>query len=299
MNTINHCRVAVTSRSFSKNSILREALSNCYEHVTFNDSGKTLESDSLIRFLHNHEMAIIGLERITKAVLEQLPQLKVISRFGVGLDTLDLEAIKHHGIRLTYTAGANKRAVAELVIAFAINMLRTLPMANQALLNGQWQQHKGRQLSAKTVGIIGFGAIGQDLAALLKPFGCKILAYDIVVKQPLTLETLLQEADIVTVHLPLNDSTRNLLSAETLSCMKSNAILINTSRGGIIDENAVKCMLKQNLLAGAAFDVFTTEPPQDQELLSLPNFFATPHLGGSTEEAILAMGFAAIDGLSG
>lgn len=292
-------RVAVTSRSFSKNRILRETLTNAYQQVSFNDSGKTLDGESLIQFLKNHDMAIVGLERITKSVLCQLPELKVISRFGVGLDTLDLTAIKEHNIRLTYTAGANKRAVSELVIAFAINMLRTLPLANQALRHGQWLPYKGRQLSAKTVGIIGFGAIGQDLAALLKPFGCKILAYDISGEQHTTLESLLSEADIVTVHLPLNDSTRNLLDAENLSFMKANAILINTSRGGIIDEDAVKKMLKENLLAGAAFDVFTTEPPQDQELLSLPNFFATPHLGGTTEEAILAMGFAAIDGLAG
>lgn len=294
---MNPFSVAVTSRSFSRHPFLRERLLKAYQQVTFNDSNQTLQGAELISFLQHHDMAIVGLERLTAAVLAQLPKLKVISRFGVGLDTLDLAAISRQGIRLTYTAGANKRAVAELVIAFAINLLRHLPEVNSAVKNGFWQMQKGRELSGKTIGIIGFGAIGQDLAHLLTPFNCNILIYDIKHPKSMALTELLPAADIVSVHLPLTAQTYQLLNAERLAWMKKTAILINTSRGGIIDERALKKMLQQQLLAGAAFDVFANEPPEDQELLALANFFATPHIGGSTEEAILAMGLAAIEGL--
>ena len=298
--------VAVTSRSFSKHPMLREELSKKYQRVTFNDAGKTLSDEALIDFLQDHDMAIIGLERMHADILKQLPKLKVISRFGVGLDTLDIVTMKTLGIKLAYTRGANKRAVSELVIGLAINMLRQLPFSNHELLTGIWRQNKGRQLSGKTIGIIGLGEIGKDLVSLLRVFDCKIYAFDVSdqtdfcrahqIKQ-VDLDSLLSVADVVTLHIPLNSATRLLLNEQRLSLMKPSAILINAARGGLVDEQALKLMLQNNRLAGAAFDVYETEPPVDKELLSLPNFFATPHIGGSTEEAILAMGQAAITGL--
>lgn len=298
--------IAVTSRSFSKHPMLRNEICNRYEKVAFNDNGKTLDGDELIHFLKDHDKAIVGLEKLNADILKQLPALKVISRFGVGLDTVDLNAIKQLGIKIAVTSGANKRSVAELVIAFALTMLRQLPLLNHELKSGIWQQKKGRELSNSCVGIIGFGAIGKDLALLLKAFNCEILAYDLIDHsefcyknkiQQVELNSLLQKSDIVSLHLPLNESTQLILNADRLSLMKTNAILINTARGGLIDEAALKVLLKSNQSFGAAFDVFTSEPPINNELLALPNFFGTPHIGGSTEEAILAMGFAAIDGL--
>lgn len=289
-------KVAVTSRSFSQNTVLRDALLARFSHVSFNDSGKTLSGNELIAFMKDHAMAIVGLERFSKDVITALPSLKVISRFGVGTDTLDVAELKRREIRIAVTAGANKRAVAELVLAFAIMMLRYLPLANQTTRAGAWKPYRGRELTGKTVGILGYGAIGRELAHMLQVFNCKILTYDIN-NDLLTLDALLRNADVVSVHLPLNAGTQLLLNAERLALLKANAVLINTSRGGIIDEHAVKCMLKSERLAGAAFDVFTSEPPSDQELIALPNFFATPHIAGTTEEAVLAMGFAAIAGL--
>lgn len=299
-------RVAVSSRSFSNHAVLRETLSQRYQHVAFNDEGKTLAGAELVEFLKNYEMAILGLERMDASILNQLPNLKVISRFGVGLDTLDLAAMQELGIKLAYTAGANKRAVAELVIAFAITMLRNLAAANHEVRNGVWKQHKGRQLSNCKVGIIGLGAVGKDLVTMLNAFGCEIVVYDTVenkefchdhnLKQ-VDLETLLKKSDVVTLHIPHTKETHFIIDEERLSLMKANAILINTARGGLVDENALKTALKNNKLAGAAFDVFATEPPQDLELLTLSNFFATPHIGGTTQESILAMGLAAIEGL--
>lgn len=298
--------VVVASRSFSNHSELRNELTKQYQNVAFNDTGKTLEGEELIQFLQDYEKAIIGLERLDANILKHLPKLKVISRFGVGLDMLDLVAMKKQGIKLAYTVGANKRSVSELVIAFAINMLRHLPQVNQEVRRGRWSQKKGRQLSGSRVGIIGFGAIGKDLAHLLKSFDCNIFVYDLLDHKEycssnqflqVDLNYLLQKSDIISLHIPLNESTKFILNADRLKMIKPNAILINTARGGLIDEQMLKILLKNNKFS-AAFDVFVTEPPLDQELLLLPNFFGTPHIGGSTEEAILAMGRAAIAGLN-
>jgi D-3-phosphoglycerate dehydrogenase len=299
-------RIAVTSRSFSRHPILREELSARYPSVTFNEAGEKLDGSSLIKFLGGHDRAITALEPITEDVLQALPELEVISKYGVGFDMIDLGAVRRHGVRLGWTGGVNKRSVSELVISSAIALLRNLPTAVQEVQEGKWRQIKGCQISDRTVGIIGCGNVGKDLAQLLRGFGTKILVNDIrdygefysqYDLTPVTLETLLQQSDIVTLHVPLDDSTRNLLSERQLKLMKKDSIIINVARGGIIDESAVKMMLMDSKLGGAVFDVFASEPPEDRDLLALPNVIATPHIGGSSEEAILAMGRAAIDGL--
>lgn len=299
-------RVAVTSRSFSRHPVLRAELLAKYPQATLNDKGLSLAGEALVAFLKGHERAITALEKLDDAVFVALPELKVISKYGVGFDMIDLNAMTRRGVKLGWTGGVNRRSVSELVIAFAIMMLRHLPVANMEVRSGAWRLHVGRQLSDCTVGIVGCGHVGKDLAVLLRAFGCRVLAHDIrdfpdfysrhgVRAKP--LDDLLRESDIVTLHLPLDDSTRGMLSAARLGLMRPGTILINTARGEIVDENALKEMLKGGRLAGAAFDVFAFEPPQDAELLKLPNFFATPHIGGSAEESILAMGRAAIAGL--
>ena len=304
MNTTD--KVAVCSRSFSRHPVLRAELLARYENVTFNDAGGSLAGDELVAFLQNHDKAITGLEQIDDAILAQLPQLKVIGKYGVGLDMIDMKAMRRYGKRLGWTGGVNRRSVSEMVISFAIAMLRHFPAAQREVLAGTWRQHVGGLLSGRTVGIIGSGFIGKDLIELLQPWGCTLLVHDILefpdfyarfkVDQ-VGLEELLQRSDVVTLHVPLDESTRNMLSADRLGLMKPNAILINAARGGLVDEVALKAMLLDKKLAAAAFDVFAVEPPQDQELIRLSNFFVTPHIGGSAEEAILAMGRAAIDGL--
>jgi D-3-phosphoglycerate dehydrogenase len=174
-------------------------------------------------------------------------------------------------------------------------------------LSGTWRQHIGGHLSGRTVGIIGCGYVGKDLIKMLQPFECPIMVNDIrkyedfykkynikVVEK----EELLAKSDVVTLHTPLDNSTRNMLTAERLSLMKSNAILINAARGNLLDENALKKMLIDGKLGGAALDVFSIEPPEDKELLELSNFIVTPHIGGSANESIMAMGRSAIVGLS-
>lgn len=300
-------KIAVASRSFSRHPVLRAELLAQYPNVTFNDSGASLSGDDLIAFLRGHDCAITALERLTDNVFAALPELTLVSKYGVGLDMIDIPAMNRRGVKLGWTGGVNRRAVTELVISMAIGLLRHVPAANREVMSGTWRQHMGRQVSGRTVGIVGCGHVGKDLAVTLKAFGCEILANDIRDYgafyrdhgvAAVDLETLLRQSEIVTLHLPLDDSTRNILSAERLALMRSDAVLINCARGGLVDEAALKAALTEGRLAAAGFDVFATEPPQDDTLLSLPNFLATPHIGGSSEEAILAMGRAAIAGLA-
>lgn len=304
MNTRDH--VAVCSRSFSKNPVLREELLSRYARVTFNDEGEQLAGPSLVRFLTGHDKAITALETVSEEVLQQLPQLKVISKYGVGLDMIDREAMRKYGKHLGWTPGVNRRSVSELVIAFAIALLRHIPASSREVLSGIWRQHVGRQLTGKTVGIVGCGHIGKDLAPLLRAFDCRVMANDILEfpdfyerhsVEAVSLDCLLEQADIVTLHVPLDETTRGMLDARRLARMKPSAILINCARGGLVDENVLEEMLRTGKLAGAGFDVLADEPPGDLRLLQLPNFLVTPHIGGSSYEAVLAMGRAAIDGL--
>jgi phosphoglycerate dehydrogenase-like enzyme len=299
-------RVVVTSRSFSKHPVLRAELLARYDDVTFNDNGLELRGAALIDYMAGHEKAITALEPLDAALFAALPDLKVIGKYGVGLDMIDLDAMAKHGVKLGWTGGVNKRSVSELVIAFAIALLRHVPKAHAEVRSGTFRQLKGTLLSERTFGILGCGHVGKDLAVLLRAFGCQVLTHDLKDFPdfynahgitPVDLATLLSASDILSIHLPLDASTRRLLDATRLAAMKDQAILINTSRGGIVDEATLKSMLIDARLAAAAFDVFAVEPPEDTELLNLENFLATPHIGGSAEEAIIAMGRAAIDGL--
>lgn len=296
--------VAVTSRSFSRNETLRAELLERYERVTFNDEGLSLAGNSLVEFLAGHPLAITALERIDEEVLARLPDLRAISKVGVGIDMLDLDAMERHGVHLAWSRGTNARSVSELALAFMLALLRHLPEATVLVRGGQWRQLQGRTLSGQTVGIVGFGHVGRDLGLLLSAFSCRVLAHDVVPLADLpphveeaSLEMLLTESEIVSLHTVLGDDTRNLIDRKRIATMREGALLINTSRGGLIDERALFDALTSGHLAGAALDVFSAEPPLDSPLLGLDQVIATPHVGGSTREAVLAMGRAAIAGL--
>ncbi len=298
--------VSICSRSFSVNPILREEVLAKYRDVDFNESGEKLDGERLVEFLRGHQKAIVGLEVIDGDLLDRVPELKVISKYGVGLDTLDLQAMSERGVRLGWTPGVNSRSVAELVLGVAISLLRHLPALVPEVRLGEWRQPVGRCLTGKTVGIIGWGAVGRELAVLLAPFSCEILLNDVraVDAKGLgpqikvsTVDELLAKADVVTLHIPLAPRTVRFLDRQRMSLMKETAILINTSRGGVVDEDCLASMLREGRIAGASCDVFENEPPKGSELLRLPNFLPTPHIGGSTEESYMAMGRAAILGL--
>ncbi|MFC2088232.1 phosphoglycerate dehydrogenase [Calditrichota bacterium] len=297
---------AVASRSFSKHPVLRAELLEKYSNVRFNDEGLSLSGKALIDFAKGRQKIITALEKIDEEFLVASPELKVIAKYGVGHDMIDKQAMIKYGICLGWKGGVNKRSVSEMALSFMISLLHLIPQTNHEIRNGTWKNRKGKCLSNRIVGIIGCGNIGKDLTVLLQPFECKILVNDILDfpdfyskygLEPVGLEELLKSADIVTLHVPLDSSTRNMMNRDRLKLLNSETILLNLARGGLVDEEALKQMLKNGGLAAAGFDVFTTEPPVDQELLNLPNFLSTPHIGGSSEEAILAMGRAAIEGL--
>ncbi len=301
--------VAVASRSFSRNPILRQELLDRYPRSRFNDQGTAvLSGDLLVQFLRGHDKAITGLDVLDEALFTRVPELRLVSKYGVGLDMIDLDAARRHGVSVRWTPGVNRQAVAELTICFMIALCRSVvPLAREVGAGG-WRHPGGRQLSSSTIGIVGCGHVGQQVARICRAFGATIVAHDIrayddfyreVSVTPVTLDALLQQSDIVTIHLPLDASTRGLIGAREMRLMRPTAFLINTARGGIVDEQALKQALVEHRLAGAACDVFAVEPPADEELLLLPNFIGTPHIGGGTEEAVLAMGRAAIAGLEG
>lgn len=299
-------RIAVASRSFARNQALRDELSSQYPNVSFSSSPDILGGQALVDFLRGHDHAIVGLERIDDWVLDRVPELRVISKYGVGLDGVDLDALARRGIKLGWKGGVNRRSVAELTLAFALSLFHRVPETWLGLRQGDWPKLVGRQLTGRVVGIIGCGFVGQEVIRLLAPFDCRVLVRDIRDYPdfyrthnvtPVSVERLLAESDIVSLHVPLDKSTRGMIGAEQFTLMRPGTFLINAARGGLVDEDALADALASGHLAGAACDVFTIEPDAHPGLLAQKTFMATPHIGGSSEEAQLAMGRAAIEGL--
>ena len=299
-------RVAVAARSFARNPALRSAIQSRYRDVSFSDGESILGGDALVAFLRGHDAAIVGLERIDDNILGQVPELTLVSKYGVGLDGVDVAALARRGVKLAWTGGVNRRSVAELTLSFAIALLHRVPEVAFGLRDGHWLKLVGRELSGCTVGIVGCGHVGKDLVQLLAPFGCRILVHDIRDYDefyeahgitPVGLDALLRQSDVVTLHVPLDASTRGMIGAGELALMPAGAVLINNARGGLVDEAALADALASGRLAGAAADVFVAEPDPHPRLLAQPTFLGTAHIGGSSREAQWAMGQAAIDGL--
>jgi D-3-phosphoglycerate dehydrogenase len=299
------CRVLVTATSFGKNDPgLRTSLDEQVGQVTYNKTGKPLSAAQLADLLPGIDGFIAGLDAITADALQAADRLKVISRYGVGIDNVNLEAARQKGIVVTNTPGANSVSVAELAVGLILSLSRHIPEASAAARKGEWPRMSGLSLEGKTAGIIGFGAIGKQLALRLSGFGCRLLAYDPypdlafaekVGVQLMSLDDLLPQADIVSLHLPLLPDTRGLVDREFLAKMKPGALLINTARGEIVDETALYEALMTEHLAGAALDALIQEPPDpNNPLLRLSNVLLTPHMGAHTDGATNAMGWISL-----
>ena len=300
-------RIKVTSRSFSQHPFLRKELIDLFPNTVFRPDSLNSASPNLVEFLKDANGIILGLENLDRSLLRQLDSLKIVAKYGVGLDNLDVDAAQDLGIKVGWTGGINKRSVSEQALAFMIGLSRNLFESSLRLKSGEWHKEGGAQLTGKCVGIIGCGHIGEDLIQMLQPFRCKILINDIVEKNHVTdtydviqvsKEDLIKAADFISLHVPLTDLTNQLVNESFLSQMKASAFLINTSRGPIVERAALKTALQDKKIAGAALDVFELEPPDDLEFLGLPNLIPTPHIGGNAEEAVLAMGRSAIGHLS-
>ena len=299
-------KVVVTPPAFCKSEYLKSKLSSLFPNTVYSEKNNYLSESELIGFLKDADAAIIGRDSITKATLEALPQLKIISKYGVGLDNLDIFSINEKGVELAVTAGTNKRSVAELALSFMLGLCHRTFIGAERIKRGEWIREGGHNLSGKTIGIMGCGNVGKEVVHLLKPFGCVILVCDIEDRSEFcrdqgvtesSMGSLIEKSDIVTLHVPLTDLTRNMIDETVLRKMQANAYLINTSRGAVVNASALHKALVSGQISGAALDVFCSEPPDDMAFLELPNLMVTPHIGGNSVEAVEAMGQAAIDNL--
>mgnify|MGYP000645648690 FL=1 len=248
----------------------------------------------------NFQVVVVrGRTKLSRELIEKADKCKIIARVGVGLDNIDEEAAKEKNIRVINAVEGATTAVAELVIGLMLSMAREIPRADREIRNGNWikKELMGSELKGKYLGIIGLGNIGKRLGRLTRALNMNIIGYDVVpIDEEFSkevgllkadLDTLLSSADYVSLHVPLLDSTHHMINAEKLKLMKNTARIINTSRGGVIDEDALYNSLKEGNIAGAALDVFEVEPATGNKLTTLPNFVATPHMGAQTKEAQL------------
>jgi D-3-phosphoglycerate dehydrogenase len=244
-----------------------------------------------------HALVVRSGSKVTGAVLEAAKNLKVVGRAGIGVDNVNVGAASRLGIVVMNSPRGNAVTTAEHAISLLLALARHVPQAFESVRAGKWERSRfqGREIDGKTLGLVGLGNVGRWVAEKARGLGMKVLAYDPVVTADRaaqlgvtlapTLDELLAGSDFVTLHVPLTDATRNLLDARALARMKPGALLVNASRGGIVDESALYDALLAGKLGGAALDVFVEEPPKGSPLLGLPNVIATPHLGASTEEA--------------
>jgi phosphoglycerate dehydrogenase-like enzyme len=300
------CRVLVTPTSFGKNDphLFSEIESQAGE-VIYNPTKRPLTSTEVRNLLPGVDGYLAGLDTIDQHALEAADKLKVIARYGVGLDNVDLACAKEKGITVTYTPGANAISVAELTIGLILCLARHIPKAAAATRLGEWPRWSGMTLQGKSVGLVGLGAIGKQITLRLAGFDCRILAYDPYPDLEfisnhkvglLMMDDLLHQADFVSLHLPLLPDTREIVNAEFLSNMKPGSYLVNTARGELIHEASLIKALQSGLLAGAALDVFSTEPPSaTNPILTLPNVIVTPHSASHTDGATNAMGWMALN----
>lgn len=242
---------------------------------------------------------IVGVETISSVVLSQAAKLKVIAKHGAGVDNIDLEAAAEKNIVVTNAPGANRHAVADMVFGLFLSVARSIPKAHQELKTNKWPRYVGNEIYQKKLGVIGTGKIGREVIRRAQGFNMRVFCYDRYPSDDLehkglgkyvSWPELIQESDFITIHTDLNKESKSLIGKDEFSLMKKNAFLVNTARGGIVDERALYQALNNGDIKGAALDVFEHEPLFESPLLTLQNFVATPHMAGYTEEALREVG---------
>ena len=277
------------------NPILNEILEKNGLQITYEPE---ITPEQIEEKIGNFEVVIVrSRTKITKEMIEKTDKCKIIARVGVGLDNIDQVAAKEKNIRVINAVEGAMNAVGELVIGLMLSLAREIPRADREVRNGNWikKELMGTELRGKYLGIVGLGNIGKRLGRLAKALNMNIIGYDVVpIDEEFSKEvglmkadlgTLLASSDYISLHVPLLDSTKHLINAEKMDTMKNTSRIINTSRGGVIDEDALYEYLKDGKLGGAALDVFEVEPATSNKLASLPNFISTPHMGAQTKEA--------------
>jgi len=261
--------------------------------------------DELLSLIQDVDGLIVrSRTKVTKELLARAGRLKIIARAGVGLDNIDLQEAQIKGIKVVNAPDSLTNAVAEHALGLMISVARSIPLAHHKMLNGEWPKSSlmGEELTGKVLGIVGFGRIGRRLAELAQPFRMKILTYDVITPKEellkslkaelVQLDYLLESSDFISLHVPSTPETTGMFSTKQFEKMKKTCILVNTSRGDVIDESALIKALKEKRIRGAAIDVFKTEPPKNEELFKLENLVLTPHIAGQTAEAQLNAGIS-------
>ena len=277
------------------NPILNQILEKNGLQITYEPE---ITPEQIAEKIGNYEVVVVrSRTKITKDLIQRADKCKVIARVGVGLDNIDQDTAKEKNIRVINAVEGAMNAVAELVIGLMLSLAREIPRADREVRNGNWikKELMGTELRGKYLGFVGLGNIGKRLGRLAKSFNMNIIGFDVmpideefskeVGLMKADLGTLLASADYVSLHVPLLDSTKHMINTENIATMKSTARIINTSRGGVIDEDALYTALKNGVLGGAALDVFEVEPATSNKLRDLPNFISTPHMGAQTKEA--------------
>ena len=295
-------KVLITPRSFREGgeapfALLREAGLAIEENAT----GKTLDEDAMCARCADADGLLVGIDPVTRRVMEASPKLRAISKYGAGLDNIDLAAAKERGILVRAAVGTNARSVAELAVGLMFALARHLVPAGATTKAGGWGRTRGVELQGRTLGILGLGSIGREVARMARGLGMRIVGFDPAVAPdaPFLAELgvslapradVIREADVLTLHLPLLPETRHVVDAAALASMKPGALLVNTARGELVDEEALLAALVEKRLGGAASDVFSQEPPAaGHPLLALDHFVLTPHIGAYTVEATRRM----------
>jgi D-3-phosphoglycerate dehydrogenase / 2-oxoglutarate reductase len=298
--------VFVTSRSFGQGDQgVREQLEDAVAEVRYNELGRPLTSAELAAALGDVDGVILGVDEADAAALASGgSRLRVLARYGVATDNVDLEAAARAGVAVTHTPGANADAVAELAIGLMLALARSIPEADRLVRGGAWPSLRGRQVSGATVGLLGLGQVGRAVARRALALGCEVVAHDPAADRATagTLgvaiapeESVVEAADFLSLHLPLTPETRDMVDASLLDRMRHGSFLVNTARGELVVEADLVRALDEGRLAGAALDTFRHEPPPEgHPLVGRDDVIVTPHMGAHTDEAATAMGRAAV-----
>lgn len=300
--------VLVASRSFGPNC--PEAIQRLIDAgatLTANPWGRSPTETELAGAMKNIDVLVSGTEPVTARVMDAAPDLMFIAKHGVGYENIDLAAAKARGVPVAIAGGAITDSVADMAMALLLACARHIPQGDRAVRNGKWPRMVGVELRGKTLGVIGLGQIGCEVALRAKAFGMDVIAFDVFPNEAfakehgirlLTIHGVLAQADFVSLHAPVTEQTRGLINAVTLQAMKRSAYLINTARGELIDEAALAQGLREGWIAGAACDVFVQEPPAaDHPLLQFDNFIAAPHSAGQTDAGLRKLGEVTVDNI--
>jgi D-3-phosphoglycerate dehydrogenase len=301
-------KILVTPTSFQPGQAnpALETLEAFAGELVFNPHPRPLTEDELIPLLAGCRGCIAGLDFFTRNVIKNAPDLRVISRYGAGVDRVDLAAAREHGVVVCNTPGVNAQAAADLTLGLLLCLARKIPLLDRQTRDGRWTRSTGIELYGKTIGILGLGAVGRAVAKRAAGFSMTVLARDTHIDmdyarangiRAAAFDTLVRESDFLCLHLPLNSETRYIISGDVMRSMKRGAIIVNTARGGLIDEAAALALLKSGHLGGLGLDVYEDEPPKQSPLFGMDNVVLTPHTAAHTAEAIAAMAARSVQNL--